>query len=414
MTSDDRLREAAEAHGTPVYVYDLDAVADRAATLRAALPERVEIAFAVKANPSLAVLRAIGEAGLGADVASSGELEAVLRAGFDPERVIFTGPGKRDAELARAASLPLRAVTVESPGEVERLAAAARDAGRTVRVQLRAGGGDRPGNVIGSGHGRFGMTPADLDRAADAVAGHQELELIGLHRFEASNLVDADELLGAARVAVGMATELAGRHDVRLGLVDIGGGLGIPYADGEARLDVDRFGAGLERLLDELDREPMLAGASLLVEPGRWLVGPCGAYVTRVLDVKEGPHGTVATVDGGVHHVLRPVLVGQAHRIRSLVADRPVREVIVGGPLCTGLDVLGRARLPAPEVGDLLVVADVGAYGYTESMPLFLSHPLPAEVVVRGGRMSLARRRVEPEELLTWQADVLTEASGGA
>ena len=150
----------------------------------------------------------------------------------------------------------------------------------------------------------------------------------------------------------------------------------------------------------DLDTEPNLAGARLLLEPGRFLVGPFGAYVARVVDTKEGPDGLVVTVDGGIHHLLRPALVGQAHRVRLLgPGGGPARRCVVGGPLCTGLDVLARVDLPEPRVGDLLAIDDVGAYGFSESMPLFLSHPWPAEVVLREGGSRLARRRVDPAEV---------------
>ncbi len=413
MIAAELLRAVAEEHGTPAYAYDLDAVGDRIRRLRAALPPRVEVAYAVKANPQPAVLRALAGLGLGADTASAGELAAVIDAGFDPRRVVMTGPGKRDAELAMAAGLGLRAITVESPGELDRLraqvvhslalsasrpAAAAR---RPVRVMLRAAGSARPGNVIGAGDGRFGMRWSDLVDAARATIDAPELELVGLHRFDASNVLDADELLGGLRRTVELAARLAAEVGVTFELIDLGGGLGIPYQDGEEPLDVGALGAGLAQMLVEMDANPNLAGAGLLIEPGRWVTGPAGAYLTRVVDVKMSDHGRVATVDGGVHLLLRPALIGQPHRIRLIEADaeaRRVEPVTIGGPLCTALDVLVRqAPVPALRVGDLLAVLDAGAYGFTESMPFFLSHPAPPEIVICAGGVELARPRVDPD-----------------
>lgn len=389
MIDPELLVSAAEEHGTPLFVYDLDAVADRFQALREALPPRVDVAYAVKANPAAEVLHRVAELGLGADVASGGELSAVCRAGFDPERVVFTGPGKRDAELDAAAELPLRAVTVESLGEMERLRLAARRAGSRVRVMVRAAGTDRGTNVIGAGNGRFGMRWVDLVEAARIADGTPELELVGMHRFEASNVLDADDLLGAARVTVEMASRLGREAGVNLDMVDLGGGLGIPYRDDDRPIDLAVLGAGLGRLLEDLDRDPHVAGARLLLEPGRYLVGPTGVYLARVIDVKTSAFGRVATIDGGIHHLLRPALVGQPHRIRLLetdAAERPIESVTVGGPLCTSLDVFARQiDLPALEPGDLVAILDAGAYGFTESMPFFLSHPLPAEVAISGG-----------------------------
>jgi diaminopimelate decarboxylase len=362
------------------------------------MPGRVEIAYAVKANPSLAVLAALAAEGLGADVASAGELLAVERAGFDPAHVVFTGPGKRDDELAAAVERDLRAITVESLGELERLRSIARRAGRRPRVMIRAAGVERAGDVIGTGSGRFGMRPQDLVEAARTAAAAPELELVGVHRFTASNVLDARELLGLAEETVAIARSLG----LPLELIDLGGGLGIPYRDGETTLDLPLLGEGLAALLDGLD-----PATRLLIEPGRYLVGPAGTYLARVVDVKASASGPVATLDGGIHHLLRPALVGEPHRLRSLAIggpERALRTVTVGGPLCTALDVLGVHELPDPEVGDLIAILDAGAYGFTESMPFFLSHAIPPEVVVVGGFTRLVRPRIGPEALLGAQA----------
>lgn len=405
MTDAGLLQSLVEEHGTPLYVYDLDVIGERAAALHAAMPERVELAYAVKANPSLAVLARLARAGLGADVASAGELAAALAAGFAAPDIVFTGPGKRNEELAAAVAQPLRAVTVESIGELERLGAVADRTGSVVRVLLRMAGEARPDNVIGSGHGRFGMRWADLLAAARQASVDPAVDLLGAHRFDASNVLAADELLDHARRTIALASRLAADAGISVSLLDLGGGLGIPYAEDEPPLDIERVGRGLRSLIDRMDADPRLAGARLLLEPGRWLVGPAGVYLTGVVDVKESDDGPIATVDGGVHHLLRPALVGQPHRIRSLAGDggRPRRHVLVGGPLCTSLDVLGRVVLPEPRVGDLLAVLDAGAYGFTESMPYFLSHPVPAEVAIQHGQPFVARPRLDPAELIAGQ-----------
>lgn len=416
MIPDDLLRSIADAHGTPCYVYALDEIGERATALRAALPDRVDLAYAVKANPSLAVLARLAGAGLGADVASAGELAAARRAGFGTGRIVMTGPGKRHDELALAAGARLRGVTVESLGELERLRAAASAAGVRVRVLLRSAGEERPGDVIGSGAGRFGMRWPDLMEAARRTASAPELDLVGLHRFDASNLLDADEWLQRVRGTVALAGLMAREAGATLPIVDVGGGLGIPYADGQAALDLTGLGRGLEDVLAVMAADPHLAGARLLLEPGRWLVGPAGVYLTRVVDVKEATTGRIVTVDGGIHHLLRPALVGEPHRIRSLAADRGSRvdgTVVVGGPLCTALDLLGRVELPSPAVGDLLAVLDAGAYGFTESMPYFLSHPVPPEVLVRDGRAFVGRPRVDPADLLAAQSSGPALTAGG-
>ena len=408
--------DLAARFGTPAYVYDLDVVGRQAAALRAALPPRFDLAYAVKANPNLAVLRHLAGMGLGADVASGGELRHVLRAGFDPSQVVMTGPGKRDEELAAAVDAGLRVVTVESVGELRRLARIAEAAGRPQRVLLRsavteAARLERVRLVGDDGAGKFGMSTADLRIAAAEAVASPWLEPIGLHAFGASNVTDAAALAGHVESAVDTARALAAAAGFELWLVDAGGGLGIPYEAHEAELDVAALGARLAALTARLDGDPATRQTRLLLEPGRFIVGPAGAYLTRVLERKQVGGHQVVIVDGGIHHVLRPALVGQEHRVRVLTGSAagsgasPSRiPVTVAGPLCSGLDVFAQsAAMALPDPGDLVAVLDVGAYGATESMPLFLSHPMPPEIAVRGGEAWVARPRIDPDTWLGWQ-----------
>ena len=399
-------RELAERFGTPLYVYDLGVIDRQVAALRAALPDRVDLAYAVKANPALAIVAYLGGLGLGADVASGGELATALRAGVRADRIVMTGPGKRDDELRAAIDAGIRAVTVESLGELGRLERMARAADRRQPVLLRAavteGARLERVRLVGDdGAGKFGMDAADLVDAARLAARSEHLELLGLHAFGASNVLDSSALVSHAATTARAARELARLSGTTVRIVDAGGGLGIPYEPHEESLDLVGLGRGLAGIVDGWQGDPLLAGAQLLLEPGRFLVGPAGAYVASVVDTKTVDGTSVAILDGGVHHVLRPALVGTEHRVRLLSPStrRPV-PVTVAGPLCSGLDVLATgAAMAPPSVGDLVAVLDVGAYGFTESMPYFLSHPIPAEVVARDGRAELIRPRLEPA---TW------------
>lgn len=406
--SSELAADLAAKYDTPLYVYDLDVVDARVAALRGVLPPRVDVAFAVKANPSLGVLTHLARLGIGADVASGGELAAALRSGVPPHRIIFTGPGKRDVELAAAVDAGLRAITVESLGELTRLSQLARSASGRVPVLLRAStGGGSEASIITAGVDKFGMLPDDLETAARQAASDSHLELLGLHAFGASNVLDASVLLEHARATVRRAAEIARLVELPLRLVDIGGGLGIPYADSDPELDLVALGIGLTELSSELTNDPMLADARLLLEPGRFLLGPAGAYLSRVVDVKRAADGVIAVVDGGIHHLLRPALLREEQRIILLAHDvggRDIASVSVAGPLCTGVDRFAiDARLPTPCPRDLLAVLDTGAYGFTESMPLFLSHPTPAEVALHYGEAQLIRPRMEPQAFLDQQ-----------
>lgn len=322
---------------------------------------------------------------------------------------MFTGPGKADAELAAAAAAGLRAVTVESAGELQRLERAAQRAGRVVPVLLRVAVGDgaEATPILAGGWRKFGIDAGELEAVARRAHASPWLDLLGLHAFGASNVTDAEVIAGHVARTVDRAAALARAVGFALRLVDVGGGLGVPYRDGDPTLDLDRLAARLAILAAGWAADPDLAELPVLLEPGRYLTAPCGLLLGRVLDRKRVGGRAVAMLDTGMHHALRPALVGEGHRLRLLSrAPRPPAEdapVLVAGPLCTGIDLFPGGVEAVPEPGDLVAVCDLGAYGFTESMPFFLSHPIPAEVAVRGGRPQRIRRRGEPEDLLAGQ-----------
>ena len=296
--------------------------------LRGVLPDRFELAYAVKANPALAVVAHLGSLGLGADVASGGELALVRRAGIDAANVVFTGPGKRDDELAAAVDAGLRAVTVESPGELARLEAISAARGRRTPVLLRMalGVGSPPEavRIVGdAGAGKFGMDAEALGACALRAAHSPHLELLGLHAFGASNVLDARALAEHAATTMSAARDVAVATGIELRLIDMGGGLGIPYAAGTRSLDLAAFGAALRALDAKWSSDPITRTTRVIVEPGRYLVARAGALVSRVVDRKCADGATVVILDGGIHNVLRPALVGQEHRVVRARATAP-------------------------------------------------------------------------------------------
>ncbi len=399
----------ASRYGTPLFVYDLDAVSARVEALRSVLPTSFDLAFAVKANPLLAVLQHLRGAGVGADVASGGELRHVLRAGFDPARIVLTGPGKRDEELAAAVAAGIRVVTVESRGELRRLAAIAEAAGRVQPVLLRlsaaADADAERVRIIGdAGAGKFGMDEADLRAAAADAVASPWLEPWGVHAFGASNLLDAEVLAAHVASTVELAAGVAAEAGFPLRLVDAGGGLGIPYRDDEPPLDLAALGARLASIGERLAGDAATAGTRVLLEPGRWLVGPAGAYVARVVDRKRVGESEVAILDGGIHHVLRPVLVGQPHRVVAVTGDASARRRLPPSP--------SRARCAPASTSSPGTSRSAGSVPATSSRCSTSGHTAPPSrcrcssatrcpprSVVRGGTAHLARPRLEPE---TW------------
>lgn len=389
---EERLTKAAEG-GTPCFVYDLALARSRFIALRAALPPRVELAYAVKANPGLPLLRSFAELGAGFDCASAGELAlvAVARAGPSggrvPGRIVFAGPAKSLGDLKAALAAGAR-IQVDGVEDLERLDALLADRTEALPVNVRVhpqGGISEANRIIGgAGPSAFGVDEEGLDDFVDAAARYPRVRLAGLQVFAASNERSAQALLSNHAAALRIGQRLQEALDYELDLIDLGGGLGIPYAEDEKELDLTALGSGLNELLAD---NPWFTGR-LFLEPGRWLAGPCGIYLCRVVRLKESRGVSFALLEGGINHLLRPLLTGQPFPVMALGKREaaPKRRYALAGPLCTSLDRLGELELPELAPGDLLAFGQAGAYGRTEAMVEFLSREPPRELwLSRGG-----------------------------
>ena len=366
-------------HATPFFAYDLAAARERFARLRAALPARVRLAYAVKSNPGLPLLEAFAGQGAWFDCASAGEVSAALAAGGTGAGMVFAGPAKTERDLQAALFAGAR-VQVDGIEDVERLHAL-HDGERPLPVNVRvnpAGGVSEVATIIGGGGpSAFGVDEESLDAFVGEAARFDRVEIRGLQVFSASNELDAGRLLANHRTALRIGRHLQGLLGHDLDLIDIGGGLGIRYALTEASLDVRAVGAGLGRILGEND---WISG-----ELGRWLSGPTGIYAARVVRTKVSRGERFVMLEGGINHLLRPLLTGQSF---PTLAVRPGQGVLDGeratstlaGPLCTSLDRVGTGDLPVDlRPGDVVVFGQTGAYAYTQAMSHFLSHALPEQ-----------------------------------
>jgi diaminopimelate decarboxylase len=407
------IRRAARRFGTPFYLYDFNVIARQVARLRRALGPRFELAYAVKANPSLGVLSFLSKLGLSCDVASRGEMLAVRRAGCPPSKILSTGPAKSDADLEALVRARVSIIHAEGAWELEQLEKIGARLRRCIPVGLRLnppwGIAEKRVIIGGPGAKKFGFDLRTAARVLQRKEGFPHLEICGFQVFNASNVLDARLLVENTRRVLALALSLSKKHDVPLDSVDFGGGFGVPYTDSERPLDL----GVLRRGMREAEREARASGlpdsTRLVFEPGRFLVAECGSYVVRVLGTKRSRGVDYVLVDGGVHQFLRPALLGTPHRVVLVPASfrrlsPSSRSLVVAGPLCTSLDILHpHARLPLPLRGDLLAFENAGAYGYTESMPLFLSHEWPAEVGLHKGRLALLREAPSAEALLAAQ-----------
>jgi len=380
---DETCAELARSHATPLFAYRLESARSQWLGLRQALPERARLAFAVKANPHPTLLAAFADLGSCFDCASGGELERVRALGLGPGRTFYTGPGKRTAELAQALAQGAR-IQADGWEDLERLETLAEgqvaQAEGPVAVNLRVHpvAGIREANRIigGTGPSAFGVDEEDLPAFLARAAGLRKVAIRGLHVFAASNERSAEGLLATHGYVLDLARRLHQQYGLELEQIDLGGGLGIPYTEAEAPLDVPALGRGLERLLAA---HPWFTG-SLVLEPGRFLAGPCGVYLSRVVRVKESRGVRFAILEAGVNHLLRPLLTGQPFPVRAVGGAGALRPATLAGPLCTSLDRLGEVMLPELRPGSLLAFGSAGAYGCTEAMTPFLSHPAAEEI----------------------------------
>jgi diaminopimelate decarboxylase len=384
------LTELARRLGrTPFYAYDRRLITERVELLRRHLPAGVHLHYAIKANPMAEVVKHLADLVDGLDVASAGELKVALAAGMSPESISFAGPGKTDSELEQALAAGI-VVNLESEGEMERLAVIGKRRGVRPRVNVRVNPDfelKSSGMKMGGGPKPFGV---DAERVPDMLLriAALRLDFQGFHIFSGAQNLRPDAIAEAQRKTVDLALRLAEHAPGPVRILNIGGGLGIPYFPGDEPLDVALVGRNLAEVLHGLNRR--LPGAQVVLELGRFLVGEAGIYVCRVIDRKLSRGHVFLITDGGLHHhlaasgnfgqVIRknyPVVVG--NRVRG-----DVREFVsVVGPLCTPLDVLGdNVDLAKADVGDLIAVFQSGAYGLTASPTSFLGHPPPKEILV--------------------------------
>jgi diaminopimelate decarboxylase len=375
---------------TPFFAYDRHLLTERVASLRAALPDDVELGYAIKANPMPAVVQHLSGLVDSFDIASAGELKVALDTPMPAERVSFAGPGKTPAELSQAIAAGAT-IELESETEAARVTETGERLGIRPRVAVRVNPDFRvkgSGMRMGGGPQQFGVD-AERVPALLATLARADLELLGFHIFAGSQNLNGEILCEAQQATVALALRLAEDSPVPVRYLNIGGGFGIPYFERDMPLDLDAIGENLAGLMADAIR-PNLPAARVVVELGRYIVGECGVYVTRIVDRKESRGKVFLVVDGGLHHQLAASgNFGQVIRrnypvaIASRAADTDTEQVTVVGCLCTPLDLLADdVALPRAEIGDLVVIFQSGAYGLTASPTAFLSHPAPVEVFV--------------------------------
>tara|TARA_B110000503_G_scaffold143369_1_gene244401 strand:- start:11559 stop:12809 length:1251 start_codon:yes stop_codon:yes gene_type:complete len=380
---------ARQVGNTPFYAYDRKVMRTQIEQLRAALPAEIHLHYAIKANPMLEVVRYLAGITEGLDVASAGELEVALEAGAKPANISFAGPGKSDADLHAAVDSGV-IINMESNAEMLRIAALAEGNPIRPRVAIRINPDfelKSAGMKMGSGPKPFGVD-AECVPAMLETLGTLPLEFMGFHIFSGSQNLREQAIIEAQTKTFELAFRLAQFAPSPVRWLNIGGGLGVPYFPGEQRLDLASIGANLLPLIEAARGK--LPGAEIVMELGRYLTAEAGIYVCEVVDRKVSRGQTFLITNGGLHHHLAASgNFGQIIRknyplcLGNRISADDMEEVNVVGPLCTPLDVLGnKVILPRAGPGDLIVVFQSGAYGFSASPKDFLSHPHPTEILL--------------------------------
>jgi diaminopimelate decarboxylase len=392
------LLEIVRRYGTPTYAYDLERLRSQVAKLRAHLPDAIDVLYSLKANASLGLCGFLAGCGLGADVASAGELLTALEAGFPPERIFVSGPDVSPGMLAQLRTVPDVILSIDSPSALQTLAVQ----DRPHRALLRLRPNFRSFAACAAGpDSRFGLLMEDLPRCREHLAS-RGTRVVGFHIFSGSQVLDATGIIHHLRGALEQALRAADVLGLAPEVINLGGGFGIPYGPGETELDLAEVGEALRSLVARA------APARLVLELGRYLVAQAGWYLTTVIAHQSHQGRQAVVVDGGTHQ--RGDLCGLGLRRKAVApvvlnagALPPVATDVLG---CLSLpaDVLAEASpLPPLALGDVLAFPNAGGYGLTASPLVFHGHPAPAEVAFAGTSVEAIRTRQPAGSLLEGQ-----------
>ena len=394
------LTAIADQVGTPFYCYSTATLERHYRVFASAFPKGTLVAFSVKANGNLAVLKTLARLGAGADVVSGGELKKALAAGIPASRIVFSGVGKTKLEMRLALEAGIHQFNVESEPELEALSEVATSLGKTAPITIRVNpdvdAKTHAKITTGTSEAKFGI-PWSRAQAAYALAAKlPNIRVVGVDVHIGSQIVDLDPFEAAfRRVAELVKTLRADGHGIAR--VDLGGGLGVPYRnDNEPPPDPDAYGRMIAGVTKDL-------GAALIFEPGRLIAANAGILVSRVIYVKKGENKTFLIIDAGMNDLIRPAMYDAHHDIVPVVEPKAAathaRYDIVG-PVCETSDLFASDRdMPSLKAGDLVAILTAGAYGAVMASA-YNARPPAAEVLVKGGQWSVVRPRLDDDALI--------------
>ena len=395
----------------PFFIYDLEKIKKNFTILRESLPENFRIYYSMKANSNVNIVKFLYTLGCGIEIASGGELKTAIKVGVPPKEIIFAGPGKSDEEIFQALKCGIKLINVESFNELSRVNEIAKSLNRVQDVNIRINPRfkiEESTLQMGGDAQKFGV---DVERVKDLkkiLFDLKNINLVGIHVFAATQILNHSLIAKNFENIVKTAQTISTALKRDLSFIDMGSGLGIPYSKNERGIELKELKWALKSVID---RAQLKSDTSFLIETGRFLVGESGYYVTQVIDKKISRDKTFVICNGGINHLLRTALINTTHPIAVIQrnAGRGFERVTIGGPLCTSLDFFAKdVTLPLIEIGDYIVIKNSGAYGYTESMPYFLSHDFADEYLyTKDKEIKLIRKGRKIDDILSEQILIL-------
>lgn len=386
------LLAGAEKFGTPCYVYFADRIRKRIDTVRDALGGRFGISYAVKSNPNMGLIDRIRDRCVTLDVSSIGEVERCLAIGASASDLTFSGPAKREEELARAVEVGVGEMVCESVQEAFLLDRLAGEAGKVMNVLIRINPKRSPkqfGVNMSGKPSQFGVDEEEMPRAIEAILGMRHLRLIGFHIYSGTNSLSVEAISENFSIFIDLFSRFSEMYELVPEKLVFGSGFGVPYHDGDDPLDLPALARRLNDQIDAMKQNPRLARAALALEMGRYLIAPEGFLLTRVIRNKSSRGTTICLCDAGFNnHLAACGMMGTIIRRNwpienvSSTDAASSKEYTLVGPLCTTIDILASdIELPETNDGDLLAIGSSGAYGHTASPARFISHPEPREIL---------------------------------
>ena len=390
----------AKKAGTPFYLYSRKTFLDNYNRVKKAFGKlNPLIAFSVKANSNLSILRMLAREGGGFDIVSGGELKRVLSAGGDPQKVIYAGVGKRPHELRLALKSDILMINLESEAEAKLLSGIAEEMGVQAPVALRINPDVEAHTheyiTTGKKENKFGVSWNSAPEIIKRISELPNIDFVGLHVHVGSQILNQSPHVNGVKRILKLKKELE-KININIKNINIGGGFGIAYKEREKPLNIESVAAKIVPLLEN-------TGCRIIMEPGRFIAGPAGALVTAVTYVKHGDKKKFAIVDAGMNDLIRPSLYAAYHRIVPMKekASKSRISIDVVGPICESADFFGKDRkLPPLEAGDLVAVCDAGAYGYVMASN-YNTRPKPPEILVNGKDFYIVNKRETHEQLVS-------------